>query len=98
MELESLADFPGFPDKARLLDMTGLVENVKLAKQVFLFRLRQSLETLGLPSIDAAHVTQPIVNQPQFLVQQRRPHAATSVVPHHHDVLYFEHAYRVLND
>jgi hypothetical protein len=37
MQLQVLALFPGVPDETGILDMPGLIEDVQLAEQVFLF-------------------------------------------------------------
>lgn len=62
VQLQVLPLFPGVLDETGFFDMTGLTKNVEFAKEVFFSRLVQTLEALGLATVNAAYVAKPIVD------------------------------------
>src|SRR3954447_20718573 len=96
VDVDDLVAGPGILNHRRLADMSRLLEDVELAQAIDARGHVEPLEGRILGIGDVLHVAQPVVDQPELDVVERRLHAAAAVMAADDDVLHPEHVDGVL--
>ena len=77
------------PRSAR--DIFDLLYNIQFTQAVdSLIGIANLIHDVFVVVVDIANITQPIIDQPQFAIFQRRFYATATIVTGNHDVFYFE--------
>ena len=99
MDLQLPSFFPRALDHRGLADVQDLFGDVELAEAVDLGILgRERVELDAMALADVADMAEPVVDEAEPAVLERRPDAAAAVMAADDDVLHPEHGHRVLDD
>src|SRR5262245_60692024 len=98
MNAQDLSSPPGVLYDCSPAYIDNLFDDIELTKARVLFRFGdQCLQLCRVSRADILDVTQPVIDQSEFLVTQRGEHASAAVVPANNYVSYMQYLNRVLN-